>query len=100
MRPLSYLFIYVDSLACYSPFDQQKNRARDIFLFRHFVFSGQTINMLDTLQLSFVLLLLFVVQGVSAMAAIDVIALIIGLVIVIFGVCVGIGYYARRRSGS
>ena len=57
--------------------------------------------MLDTLQLSFVLLLLFVVQGVSAaMAAIDVIALIIGLVIVIFGVCVGIGYYARRRSGS
>lgn len=56
--------------------------------------------MLDTLQLSFVLLLLFVVQGVSAMAAIDVIALLIGIVIIIFGVCVGLGYFARRRNGS
>jgi len=56
--------------------------------------------MLDTIQLSFLLLLFFVVQGVSAMGAMDVIALLIGLVLIIFGVCAGIGFYARKRSGS
>jgi hypothetical protein len=55
--------------------------------------------MLDTIQFSF-LLLLFFVQGVSAMGAMDVVALILGIVIIIFGVCAGIGYYARRRSGA
>jgi hypothetical protein len=56
--------------------------------------------MLDTIQLSFLLLLFFVVQGVSAMGAMDVIALLIGIVLIIFGVCAGIGFYARKRSGS
>lgn len=57
--------------------------------------------MLDTLQFSFILLLFFVVQGVSAgMAAIDVIALIIGIVIIIFGICAGIGFYAHKKQGN
>jgi hypothetical protein len=34
------------------------------------------------------------------MGAMDVIALLIGIVLIIFGVCAGIGFYARKRSGS
>jgi len=57
--------------------------------------------MLDIFQSSILFLLFFVVQGVSAaMGAMDAIALIIGLAILIFGICALIGYYARRRSGQ
>jgi len=57
--------------------------------------------MLDTIQSSFLFLLFFAVQGVAAgMKAMDVIALLIGLAILIFGLCVLIGFYARRRSGG
>ena len=54
----------------------------------------------DIIPASFLFLLFFVVQGVSAgMGAVDVIALIIGLLILIFGLCALIGFFARRRSG-
>jgi hypothetical protein len=56
--------------------------------------------MLDIIQSSILFLLFFVVQGVSAFGAMDAIALIIGLVILIFGICALIGFYARRRSGN
>jgi threonine/homoserine/homoserine lactone efflux protein len=57
--------------------------------------------MLDIFPSSILFLLFFVVQGVSAaMGAMDAIALIIGLAILIFGICALIGYYARRRSGQ
>ncbi len=57
--------------------------------------------MLDTIQLSFIILLLFIVQGVSAaMGAMDAIALVIGLLILVFGICAGIGYFARKRNGQ
>jgi hypothetical protein len=57
--------------------------------------------MLDIIPCSILFLLFFVVQGVAAaMGAMDVIALIIGLVILIFGLCALIGFYARRRSGQ
>jgi len=56
--------------------------------------------MLDLIPTSLLFLLFFVVQGVAAgMGAADVIALIIGLVILIIGICALIGFYARRRSG-
>jgi hypothetical protein len=57
--------------------------------------------MLDIVQSSILFLLFFVVQGVSAaMGVMDVIALILGLAILIFGICALIGFYARRRSGQ
>jgi NADH:ubiquinone oxidoreductase subunit 2 (subunit N) len=57
--------------------------------------------MLDTIQSSLLFLLFFVVQGVAAaMSAMDVIALLIGLAILIFGLCALIGFYARRRGGQ
>jgi len=56
--------------------------------------------MLDIFPSSILFLLFFVVQGVSAMGAMDAIALIIGLAILIFGICALIGFYARRRSGQ
>lgn len=56
--------------------------------------------MLDTIQSSLLFLLFFIVQGVAAMGAMDVIALILGLVILIFGICALLGYYARRKSGQ
>ena len=59
------------------------------------------IAMLDLIQSSILFLLIFVVQGVAAaMNAMDVIALIIGIVLLIFGLCALIGFYARRRSGQ
>lgn len=61
--------------------------------------STDDFTMLDTIQSSFLLLLIFVIQGVAAFSAMDAIALIIGLVIAIFGICALIGYCARRRSG-
>lgn len=54
--------------------------------------------MLDTIQSSFILLLFFVVQGVCAFDAWDGIALVLGLVIGIFGLCALIGYLTRARS--
>jgi hypothetical protein len=54
--------------------------------------------MLDSVQSSLIILLLFVVQGVAAFSAMDAIALIIGLAIGIFGLCALIGYCARRRG--
>lgn len=54
--------------------------------------------MLDTIPVSFLFLLFFVIQGVAAFSAMDAIALIIGLFIGIFGLCALIGYYARRRA--
>jgi threonine/homoserine/homoserine lactone efflux protein len=57
--------------------------------------------MLDIVPSSILFLLFFVVQGVSAaMGAMDVIALILGLTILIFGICALLGFYARRRSGQ
>ncbi|CAF4050906.1 unnamed protein product, partial [Rotaria magnacalcarata] len=60
----------------------------------------QNTTMLDTIQSSFLLLLFLIVPGVEAkMTAVDVIALLIGLAILLFGICALIGCYARRRSG-
>ncbi|CAF4273090.1 unnamed protein product, partial [Rotaria sp. Silwood2] len=60
----------------------------------------QTIAMLEIIQSSFIFLLLLIVPSVEAkMTAVDVIALLIGLAILIFGLCALIGCYARRRSG-
>ncbi len=57
--------------------------------------------MLDLIQAPLLVLLFFFVQGVEAkMSAMDVIALLIGLAILIFGLCALIGFYARRRGGQ
>ena len=58
-----------------------------------------TTTMLDLIPSSLLFLLFFVVQGVAAMGAMDVIALILGLTLLIFGICALIGFYARRRAG-
>ncbi len=55
--------------------------------------------MLDIVQSSLLFLLFFIVQGVAAMGAMDVIALLLGLGLLIFGLCALIGFYARRRAG-
>ncbi|CAF3775481.1 unnamed protein product [Rotaria sordida] len=53
--------------------------------------------MLDIIQSSFIFLLLLIVPSVEAkMTAVDVIALLIGLAILLFGLCALIGCYARR----
>ncbi len=54
--------------------------------------------MLDIVQSSLLFLLFFIVQGVAAMGAMDVIALLLGLGLLIFGLCALIGFYARRRA--
>ncbi|CAF0937085.1 unnamed protein product [Adineta steineri] len=55
--------------------------------------------MLDSIQASILFIVIFLVQGVAAaMGAMDVIALILGLALLIFGICALIGFYARKRS--
>ncbi|CAF1605314.1 unnamed protein product [Adineta ricciae] len=53
--------------------------------------------MFDLVQSSLLFLLIFLVQGVAAMGAMDVIALILGLAMLIFGICALIGFYARKQ---
>ena len=48
----------------------------------------------------FVILLGLFVPTVSAFDAGDAIALVLGLVIGILGICACLGYYARKRSGA
>lgn len=44
-------------------------------------------------------ILAFLVPGVEAFDAGDAIALVLGLVIGILGICACLGYYARKRAG-
>lgn len=44
------------------------------------------------------LLIAFRVPGVSAFDAGDILALVLGLVVSILGICACLGYYARRRN--
>lgn len=45
------------------------------------------------------LLICTLIPGVSAFDAGDAIALVLGLIIGILGICACLGYYARKRAG-
>jgi len=57
-------------------------------------------SMSSYLVLTLVVLLGALAPGVQAFDGGDAVALILGLVIGIFGVCACIGYYARRRDAQ
>ena len=54
---------------------------------------------LSQIVLALILMVLVMVPSVAAMTAGDVIALLVGLILGILGICACIGHYARTRAG-
>uniref|UniRef100_A0A0L8GE74 Uncharacterized protein n=1 Tax=Octopus bimaculoides TaxID=37653 RepID=A0A0L8GE74_OCTBM len=55
-------------------------------------------DLVSFVSLSFLLIFAFLTPGVSAFDAGDALALVLGLVVGILGICACLGYYARKRN--